>query len=246
MNPTFPDMPRPAPSPLLAGRWHPFDHHAHCCQRLAQVMASQLSRRLKQQPRASLVLSGGSTPAPLFDRLATYELPWDRVDTTLADDRWVAPDSPDSNLHLLRTHLLQGPASATHLIPLVGEEAGPEQGQAACERRLQEMKWPIDLLLLGMGNDGHTASLFPGSPGLDAAMALDRTQRCWAMRAPSAPQQRISLGLAPLAGAADIFLLLKGEEKYQTLTRALASQDPVQMPICALLSLPQLQVWWSP
>ncbi len=214
--------------------------------RLADRVAEALQAVLAREERASLAVSGGSTPIAFFQALCRKPLDWARVDITLADERWVPEDHAASNARLVREHLLQQQASEAGFFALKQPAATAGEGQQACERALAGMKWPLDVLVLGMGNDGHTASLFPDAPELSRAQDLQRPDRCIAMNPPSQDQQRISLTAAALAGARLTFLHLKGEDKLATLRLALAQPEEVSaMPIRQFLR-PGLQVFWSP
>lgn len=214
--------------------------------RLADRVAEALGGVLAREGHASLAVSGGSTPVPFFHALCRKPLDWARVDITLADERWVPETDPASNTRLVREHLLQGQAAAARFFPLKQPQPRARDGQPACEQVLAGMKWPLDVLVLGMGNDGHTASLFPDAPELEWALDPVNPQRTSAMSPPSQTQERITLTAAALAGARLTFLHLKGGDKLATLREALAQPDQVQaMPIRRFLR-PGLQVFWSP
>ena len=145
---------------------------------IAEEVAGRLSAAVEERGSASLVVSGGRTPEALFQRLSRAEIPWSKVTVTLADERWVPESDPDSNAALVKRTLLQGRAAEARFLPLYGGEETPEAGQAACEQRLEEIERPFDLVLLGMGEDGHTASLFPGAETLQAALDPEGTGLC--------------------------------------------------------------------
>jgi len=198
--------------------------------------------------RASLLVSGGSTPIPLFHRLAEMELPWQQVTIALVDERWVEPTSPDSNEHLVRTHLLQQQAAAARFIPMKTHDATAAQGEENCAAALLTIPRPFDCLILGMGNDGHTASLFPGADNLAAATDLHSRKNCMAMQPVTAPHQRMTLTLPAILHSRQLFLHLQGEEKKKVLARAMEAGDPRKMPIRYLLQqeTTPLAIYWSP
>lgn len=210
---------------------------------LAEAVAGALGADLERQERALLVVSGGSTPVPFFERLAAMELPWSRIDVTLADERWVGEDDPDSNARLVREHLVQGPAAAATFHPLTTDDATPEQGAAAVASRIAALPWPASVVILGMGGDGHTASLFPDSGELGLALTTDDV--AVAVRAPSVPQPRITLSAGCLHRAKRHFLHIAGDNKRAVLARAMAGDDARELPIRAFLACP-LAVYWAP
>ncbi|MCG6658099.1 6-phosphogluconolactonase [Halomonas campisalis] len=212
------------------------------CQ-LAGAVADALRQDLVQQERALLVVSGGSTPVPFFRALAASDLPWSRIDVTLADERWVPEEDPDSNARLVREHLLQGPAAAANFVGLTTADPTPEQGVAEVAERLEGLAWPASLVILGMGGDGHTASLFPDSRELD--LALSTGDPLVAVRTPSQPQARITLSADRLHQARRHLLHITGGDKRAVLGRALAGDDMRELPIRAFLSCP-LAVYWAP
>ncbi|MBZ9569165.1 6-phosphogluconolactonase [Modicisalibacter tunisiensis] len=210
---------------------------------LAEAVAGALSADLEQQPRALLVVSGGSTPVTFFARLAAMALPWERIDVTLADERWVGEDNADSNARLVREQLLVGPAAAAKFHPLTSDEGTPEQGAAAVAERIATLPWPASAVILGMGGDGHTASLFPDSGELGLALTTD--EAVVAVRALSVPQPRITLSAAYLHRARRHILHIVGDNKRSVLARALAGDDARELPIRAFLACP-LAVYWAP
>ena len=162
---------------------------------MAMRVGALLGAGICERGQASLAVSGGTTPVPLFNRLAEMELEWGRVTVSLVDERWVAADDPDSNENLVRSHLLRNKAAAASFIGMKNEAATAGSGEAVCEQRLREIPGPHDCLILGMGNDGHTASLFPGAANLEKAVALDSGRICMAIQPPSTPHERITLTL---------------------------------------------------
>lgn len=213
---------------------------------LANDVANVLRQRLEYARNATLVVSGGSTPVPFFQALSGKTLDWGRVVVVLADERWVPDTHPDSNSALLRTHLLQDCAACAQFLQMEVGEGDPEAALPAIERQLAALALPVDVLVLGMGNDGHTASLFPDAPELAQAMAAANECRVALMTPPSQSRKRITLTLPVLAGARFTALHLKGQEKLDTLATALADlDDPMAMPVRAFLK-PGLEIYWSP
>lgn len=213
---------------------------------LARDVAEFLRHRLEVSPCVTLVISGGSTPVPFFHALRSEALDWPRVNVVLADERWVPEGHPDSNTSLIRKHLLQGAAADARWIPLKVAGDDPSQARPAVESALATLELPVDALILGMGNDGHTASLFPDAPELAQAMNAQPGQRIAVMTPPSQAHPRVTLTKPVLAGARFIALHLKGQAKLETLSRAVSDiHDWPTMPVRAFLK-PGLRVYWSP
>ena len=186
-------------------------------------MATALREDLSSQDRALLIVSGGSTPVPFFEALSQETLPWDRVDVTLADERWVAAEADDSNARLVRKHLLINRAEAATFVPLTTEHDTPEEGTDEVAQRLTGLSWPASVVILGMGGDGHTASLFPDSRELDLALSTDA--HVVAVRTPSQPQARITLSAERLHHARHLHLT------HSCLPPSLYHDNAASMPI---------------
>lgn len=212
-------------------------------EQLAEAVFQALQEDLSHQERALLVVSGGSTPVPFFKALAAKPLPWKRLDITLADERWVGEESSDSNARLVREHLLQGGASAANFIPLTCDASTPEEGVETVAQQAASLAWPASVVILGMGGDGHTASLFPDSRELDLALATD--ELLVAIRTPSQPQPRITFSADRLHQARRHFLHITGDDKRAVLAKALNGDDARQLPIRVFLTCP-LAIYWAP
>jgi 6-phosphogluconolactonase len=222
----------------------------------AELLVTALTERIREllqhavarRGQASLAVSGGTTPIPLFVRLAEMDLPWDKVTISLVDERWVEPQDPSSNENLVRTYLLRHQAAAARFIPMKTEDHTAVQGEETCALWQQQISRPYDCLLLGMGHDGHTASLFPGASNLEAAVDLDSGKICLPSRPPAAPYERMTLTLPAILASRQIFLPLQGEAKKQIVARALQAGDAKEMPIRFILrqqSTP-VTIYWSP
>lgn len=207
---------------------------------LADQIAAGLAEAVKLRGAASLSVPGGTTPGPVFDLLAQMDLAWEKIAIVLNDERWVPEDSPRSNTALLRARLLQGPAAKARLVPLYAPAARPEDRLAELAEGLRP-HLPLDVLLLGMGADMHTASLFPGADRLAEALAAD-APLLLPLRAEAAGEPRITLTAPVLRAARQVHLLLTGSEKRAALQRALglsALEAPVRMV------LDQASVHWA-
>jgi 6-phosphogluconolactonase len=184
---------------------------------LANVLASELKNSLFDHDTASFAVPGGTTPAPIFDTLCAASVDWDRVHVMLTDERCVAPDHPRSNEGLLRRHLMVERAASAKWTPIYQGDAS-DAGLARAGEDLAGAL-PISVLLLGMGADGHTASLFPGADRLADALAPDAPP-LMALTAPGADEPRVSLTAPVLTGAMSTHVVITGPEKRATLERA--------------------------
>ena len=215
-------------------------------QALAARVAGALRDRLAQAGRASLAVSGGTTPALFFERLSECVLPWDRVDVTLVDERWAPESSPRSNAGLARTHLLKGRAAQAAFFALTSDEPTPRQGLARVEDRLAPLAWPLAVVVLGMGEDGHTASFFPGADRLAQALDPATKRLVEAIEAPGAGEPRITLTAPPLLDAGLTLLHIEGLAKRETLRRAEAAGPVEAMPIRLFLREARgLEIYWT-
>ncbi len=216
--------------------------------KLADKIGERLSVGVAGNGRASLAVSGGSTPMALFERLSGLALSWPDVVITLVDERWVAPTSEDSNEHLVRNHLLKGKAAAATFIGLKNAAATATAGEKECARRLQKVPRPIDVIILGMGNDGHTASLFPGARKLRPATDMNANQTCMGILPPTAPHERMTLTLPAILDARQIFLHITGQNKRDVLQQALEDGAVEKMPIRFILrqQTTPVSIYWAP
>jgi len=201
---------------------------------LAQDMAAALEDALAAGRGASLVVAGGRTPAPVFDALSQIELDWEDVWVSLTDERWVEPTREDSNELLVRRHLLCHEASRAHWVGLKNKAPDPGAGAGAAWSAVADMPRPFDFVLLGMGDDGHMASLFPRAPGLDMGLDLKQPPGCIAMTAPTEPRVRLSLNLRALLDARRVAVLIVGAAKWETYQRARKPGPVADMPVRGL------------
>ena len=214
---------------------------ANLAARIADVLADAIATR----GAAAIALSGGRSPKPVLEALALTPLDWDKVAVTLVDERWVAPDHADSNERLLRETLLTGAVAAARFVPMKNAAADAYAGQAGVEEAFTTLPWPLDIVLLGMGEDGHTASLFPKAKEL--ADGLSSRARTIAVTPPAAPHQRMSLTASAILSARHIFLQIGGSAKKAVYDRALSDGPTEDLPIRLALkqSTTPVEVWIS-
>ena len=220
-------------------------------EQLAQQLALDAAERLKTaidtRDEATLVVSGGSTPLPFFKALSEHSLPWEKVTVLLADERWVEPDDKDSNERFVKTYLLTGLAAKAKFTGLKNAAATPQAGWQDCEAMIASVARPFDVVVLGMGGDGHTASLFPETDGLVDALAKNSGKLTWPMNPPNVPQARMSLTLDALLDSRSLVLHITGDNK-KSIFQLAQSVDAKVYPIAAVINNAQekLQVYWAP
>jgi 6-phosphogluconolactonase len=212
-----------------------FDSSAQLAIALAQSIADDLRTAITARGEASLVVSGGRTPAVMFAALAQQPLAWEKVWITLADERWVDPSHADSNEALVRKTLLQHQAASAHFVSLKNAAASAKDGEAVSEKKISAMPRPFDVVVLGMGDDGHFASLFPQAPQLSLGLDLANKNLCLVVDPITAPHARMSLTLSALLNSRRIVIQLVGEGKWQVYQRALHAGAEKELPIRAVI-----------
>lgn len=205
-----------------------------------------LERRLDGQGEASIVVSGGSTPVDFLRDLSTRSLDWANVHVLPSDERWVAPDHDDSNENMIRRTLLNGPAAVAALHGLYHVDMSVDERCEDVGKKFKTLPFPFAFSLLGMGADGHFASLFPDADNLAAGLDPENTSLCIPVRTTASPHARISLTLSALARSDEIVLLIFGENKRRTLEAATANGE--LLPVSRLLRQKRapVSVFWAP
>jgi len=204
---------------------------------LARRVAEQLVETLEQKGHAVLAVPGGTTPAPFFEILRKKQMDWASVVVLLTDERFLPETSERSNTRLLREHLLQDNAKAARLVPLYKPADAPEAVLDALRQGIAAVL-PLDVCVLGMGTDMHTASLFPGADQLRAALAEDAPVLL-PMRAKGAPEPRLTLTAPVLRGAEHLHILIAGKEKQTALANALHEGPVEDAPVRVVLNRPK-------
>jgi 6-phosphogluconolactonase len=240
-----------------AARWylmnpvteHRFDSVAQMQEALYQWSLSTLQRALAQQGQVSVLLSGGRTPLPFYARLAQAPLPWSRINLALCDERWISTDLEISNEHAIRHAFAGNPQALQQFIAMKTHEASAGAAVDSCNQRYRQLPWPSALTVLGMGSDGHTASLFPGATGIE--YALQEPTFCAAIDAIPSPvtgpcSERMTLTLWALLQSRHSALLFTGDDKWRVYQAAREREDP-QLPISLLLHrTTAFDVFWCP
>lgn len=210
-----------------------FDSADAAAEDLARYIANTLSEAIVARGVATIALSGGRSPRAVLEALRAMPVDWAKVIVMQVDERWVDPSHADSNERLIRETLLTGPAAAAQLMPMKNDAANAYAGQAACEAAMAVLPWPIDIMLLGMGEDGHTASLFPEAAELQDGLVTQA--RTLAVTPPAAPHQRMSLSVRAILDSRLIILQIGGGAKEAVYREALAGGPVEAMPIRSAL-----------
>ncbi|MBN8924679.1 MAG: 6-phosphogluconolactonase [Rhodanobacter sp. 68-29] len=214
---------------------------------LAERVAAQLRDGIAARGQAVIAVSGGTTPKDFFARLAREALDWSKVTVTLVDERWVPDTDARSNAGLVQATLLQHAARAARFVPLYTGAATPEAGQAEAEARIAALPAPFDVVVLGMGDDGHTASFFPGGDHLAEALDPQGSAKVLPMQAPGAGEPRITLTLPVLLDTRALYLLVTGEKKRDLLADVrLGLAEAKHYPVGAVVQQDRvpLAVYW--
>jgi len=226
-----------------------FPTHDTWAEAAANRLATALADAVAADGRALFAGSGGSTPSPVYARLAQADLDWAQVTATLVDERYVPETSPDSNATLLKRTLLNGPAAAARFIPLYSPAVTVDRAAALASQALDAEGRPLDAVLLGMGEDGHICSMFPGSPTLTTLLTPSLKPAVYGVPAgrdgAAPPQERLTLNLPWLVSARCVVLALTGAKKRAVFERE-AAGDPAVSPIAALIAAnAPLEVFWT-
>ncbi len=213
---------------------------------LADHLAQVLKKAINERGRASLVVSGGTSPVKLFEYLRNVDLDWTKVTVVPSDERLVPADSPERNERMVKDIFLKDRASRAHLVSLVSDPDSPAECEKFANDNMANFEGSFDAVVLGMGDDGHTASLFPDSKTIEDALASELS--CCVQEVPSQERIRISLTPKALLNSRELVLLVFGESKHQVLQTA-GEQGPVsQYPVRVALHQNRvpLSTYWAP
>ncbi|MDQ9091519.1 6-phosphogluconolactonase [Pseudoalteromonas haloplanktis] len=228
-----------------------FDSKDALTAELSATLEQSLVDGIEASGRAVLMVSGGSSPAPAYKHLSNLALDWAKIDVAMVDERWVDAEHDKSNEAFIKSTLLQNHGADANFITMKNSAATAQQGSAECEAAYQQLKRPFDVTILGMGPDGHTASLFPHAKGLE--YGLTTSDLVCAINAIESDvtgsiTERMTLTLAAIAQSKVVKLLISGEEKLAVYKTAKAGGDVNDMPLRAVLNHPSIniEVYWAP
>jgi 6-phosphogluconolactonase len=232
---------------------HFYDNRDALFEALTQYCQNALQSGCTDNGSASFMVSGGSTPAPLYQRLAKLPLPWQQIKVALVDERWVGPEHKSSNQAFIQSTLMQDNASKANFTVMKTLAATAKDGLDDTSANYAKLPQPFDLTILGMGGDGHTASIFPECDGIEQALDSQSDQLLSAITAKRSEVtgdnlERITLSLAGLLKSRQLVLLITGEEKLAVYRQALNQSNPQKMPVSAVLTQQQVpvHVFWAP
>ncbi|OCG02140.1 6-phosphogluconolactonase [Gilliamella sp. wkB112] len=215
---------------------------------LVANIVRDLKHAISQKGHASIAVSGGKTPIPLFILLSQQDIEWNNIYVTLVDDRWVDDTNDASNEKLVMTYLLQNKAKFANFVGLKNSCDNPFDGAEITDKILAtKIPLPLDVLILGMGDDGHTASLFPGAANLMAGLDMNSGRKVIGMKPLTAPLDRITLTLPTILDSKNIYLHLMGQTKMDVLEQAEKGNNVNEMPIRAIIHQDKVNVigFWS-
>ena len=232
----------------MASRMHDFADGQALAEALATRVAEALSAGIAARGTASIAVSGGSTPKAFFAALSAKEIAWDKVTVTLVDERFVPADSDRSNHKLVADCLLQNRAAAARFAPLYRPDASADIAAQTASAELRSLGSPFDVVVLGMGTDGHTASFFPGGSKLSRALDPATPRGVIDMEADGAGEPRLTFTFSALQDARLLVLHIEGAGKKTVLDAANAPGDEADMPIRAVLNraASPLEIYWAP
>ena len=232
----------------MSAAMHEFPDGASLAEGLADRVSATLANAIAARGRATIAVSGGSTPKAFFKALSTRDIDWGKVTVTLVDERFVPADNPRSNHLLVADNLLQGKAKAASFLPLYREAGSAEEAAKIASADAAGLGHPFDVVILGMGTDGHTASFFPGGSRLAEAVSTATPRGVITMEAAGAGETRLTFTFASLQDARLLVLHIEGQGKKDVLAAARADGPEEDMPIRAILrrAATPLDIYWAP
>ena len=214
---------------------HSFETKVDLVETFSQTIIQNLQDAIDKKGSATLIVSGGSTPKLLFEKLRTLELDWEKVTVGLCDERWVSPEHEDSNEKFVKTYLLQDEAKKAKFVGLYIDGLDAVEAQSECSLMVEKNLKPFDVVILGMGTDAHTASLFPNNPKLEFGFDLENQESCIAIDPQNALHMRMSLTRSAILSANYLYLHFEGEAKFSVYEKAMHLNDMYTMPIRSIL-----------
>ena len=232
----------------MTANMYAFANGAELAGKLADKVVETLSAAIAARGSASIAVSGGSTPKAFFQALSSRALDWGNVTITLVDERFVPADNPRSNHLLVQENLLKDKAAAAKFLPLYQAVASVEEAAAIATEKTKVVSQPFDVAILGMGNDGHTASFFPGGSNLLTALDPNTPRGIITMEAEGAGEPRLTFAFSSLQDARLLVLHIEGEGKKDVLAKAEAPGEETEMPIRAILrrAASPVEIYWAP
>lgn len=232
----------------MTATMHAFANGPELAGKLAERVTSALSSAIEARGAASLAVSGGSTPKAFFQVLSGQSLDWEKVTITLVDERFVPADNPRSNHLLVNANLLHGKAKAARFLPLFHDVGSADAAAKLATAETASIGNPFDVVILGMGGDGHTASFFPGGNNLSLALDAKTPRGIITMDAEGAGEPRLTFTFSALEDAKLLILHIEGEGKKDVLAKAEGSGDEAEMPIRAVLrrATSPVEIYWAP
>lgn len=214
---------------------------------LCQDFTDRLGEIIRKRRKASLALAGGTTPGPLYEALSNAVLPWEKVSITVTDERWITPEDPASNEYLIRDLLMKRRAAAATFVPMKTNHAKASGGAAIAEKRISPIM-PFDICLIGMGPDGHIASLIPGAEGYAAAADPAGTKKIAGIHAPGAAgaPERMTLTVPGILSSRRIVLLIMGQDKLNVYNEAKAGQGTSPLKDVLAQKKVPVHAFWAP
>lgn len=232
----------------MVTKFHEFSDGGALADALAETVAAALRTAIAERGAATIAVSGGSTPKQFFKALSTKDIDWPKVTVTLVDERFVSADDPRSNHLLVAENLLQGAAAKASFLPLYRETASAMEAARLAGADVASLPAPLDVVILGMGNDGHTASFFPGGNHLAEALSAETPRGVITMEAEGAGEIRLTLTFSCLQDARLLALHIEGQAKKETLEKALAAGSESDMPVRAMFrrAATPVDIFWAP
>ncbi|MCD1265916.1 6-phosphogluconolactonase [Shinella sumterensis] len=232
----------------MSARLHEFKDGAALAEALADRVSAALADAVAARGKATIAVSGGSTPKAFFKSLSTRDIDWAKVTITLVDERFVPADNPRSNHLLVAENLLQGKAQAANFLPLYRQADSADEAAKIVSRDADALGAPFDVVILGMGTDGHTASFFPGGSNLATAISAETPRGVITMEAEGAGETRLTFTFASLQDARLLVLHIEGQGKKDVLAAAEGDGPETDMPIRAVLrrAATPVDIYWAP